>query len=366
MNVLIRRTLPTLLVPGLVIQAVMVGGGYATGRELVEFFLSLGAASGLVGIGITAALFSVSCMISFELARQYRAYDYLTLCRTFLGRFAFLFELGYLAALLLGLAVVSAAAGALLLQLAGLPEQIGSFLFIVTVGAAAALRTQFIEALISAWSVIFYLTYGALFVLVLVKHGDAMGAALLAQPVHLTPAVFSGVSYTSYNIPVVAILIFVARRFETRREALLAGLIAGPLVLLPGIALLLTLASFQDVTLTAELPVSAVLNVLGIPAFAMLVKLIILGALLKTGVGLLHGMNERIARASVDRGTELPPWARSALAIGALAFALYGANRVGLIDLIGRGYRYSAAYFFVVFLAPLLTLGAWRAFRRTP
>jgi uncharacterized membrane protein YkvI len=26
-----------LIVPGLVIQAVMVGGGYATGRELVEF-----------------------------------------------------------------------------------------------------------------------------------------------------------------------------------------------------------------------------------------------------------------------------------------------------------------------------------------
>ena len=352
-----------LIVPGLVIQAVMVGGGYATGRELVEFFLSMGAANGLIGIAVTALLFSLSCMTAFELARTFRAYDYFSLCRQFLGPLAFLFEVGYLAALLLALAVVSAAAGALSFELTHVPEVLGSMLFMALVAGIACFGSHVIERLISIWSLIFYLAYGGLFLLVLFTHGDAMRAAIGADPVDMGAALWNGTSYASYNITVVAILIFVARNFATRREALLAGAIAGPLILLPGIALLLTLSAFSGLVLTAELPVSVVLGQLGIPAFALLVKLIILGALIKTGVGLLHGLNERVARASVERGITLPGWARPALALFAMVLALYGASRVGLIDLIGQGYRYSAAFFFVIFLVPLLTIGVWRLIR---
>ncbi|MBN8842204.1 MAG: hypothetical protein J0H88_03060 [Sphingomonadales bacterium] len=349
-----------LIVPGLVIQAVMVGGGYATGRELVEFFLSMGAANGLLGIAVTALLFSLSCMTAFELARTFRAYDYFSLCRQFLGPFAFLFEAGYLAALLLALAVVSAAAGVLSSELVRIPEMFGSMLFMALVAGIACFGSHVIEKLISIWSLIFYLAYGGLFFLVLSSHGGEMRAAIGADPIEPARALWNGVSYASYNITVVAILIFVARNFATRREALIAGAIAGPLILLPGIALLLTLSAFSGLVLTAELPVSVVLGELGIPAFALLVKLIILGALIKTGVGLLHGLNERVARASVERGLILPRWGRPALALFAMLLALYGANRVGLIDLIGQGYRYSAVFFFFVFLAPLLTLGVWR------
>jgi uncharacterized membrane protein YkvI len=41
------------IVPGLVIQAVLVGGGYATGRELVEFFISKGPATGTAPISFS-------------------------------------------------------------------------------------------------------------------------------------------------------------------------------------------------------------------------------------------------------------------------------------------------------------------------
>ena len=53
-------------------QAVLVGGGYATGRELVEFFVSKGPATGLAGLALTALWFSAGAMVSFELARRYR------------------------------------------------------------------------------------------------------------------------------------------------------------------------------------------------------------------------------------------------------------------------------------------------------
>jgi uncharacterized membrane protein YkvI len=39
-----------LLLPGFAFKAVVIGGGYATGRELAEFFLPSGPRGGLLGI----------------------------------------------------------------------------------------------------------------------------------------------------------------------------------------------------------------------------------------------------------------------------------------------------------------------------
>ena len=42
------------IVPGAVFQSIMVGGGYGTGREIVEYFTSYGATGGLFAIGVAA------------------------------------------------------------------------------------------------------------------------------------------------------------------------------------------------------------------------------------------------------------------------------------------------------------------------
>ena len=52
--------------PGFLFQSVIIGGGYATGRELVEFFLSAGPLGGLVSILIVTVVFSVCMAIGFE------------------------------------------------------------------------------------------------------------------------------------------------------------------------------------------------------------------------------------------------------------------------------------------------------------
>ncbi len=38
------------LLPGFVFQSIVIGGGYGTGRELVEFFLREGPAAGYLGM----------------------------------------------------------------------------------------------------------------------------------------------------------------------------------------------------------------------------------------------------------------------------------------------------------------------------
>lgn len=356
------KTLQTYLVPGLVIQAVLVGGGYATGRELVEFFLSMGPLSGLIGMGLTAAIISIGSMIGFELARLGRAYDYRSFMGLLLGRGRFLFEIVYFAGLMLVLAIVSAAAGELLFDLLGWSHLLSASMFMAAVAVLVFFGNSVIEKVISVWSVIFYLTYGLLFVLVLDRFGDQMLASLTMEPFRPVDTVWNAVSYSAYNIPLLPVLIFVARNFKTRREAMLAGAIAGPLILLPGFAFLLTLSAFYPEINQSTLPVQTVLARLDSPGLALALQLVVLGALIKTGAGLLHGFNERLARHFADMDRPLRSGLRPLVALAVMMVAIVAATRIGLVDLIGSGYRYSALFYLAVLVIPLFTVGAWRAF----
>jgi uncharacterized membrane protein YkvI len=357
------------IVPGLVIQAVLVGGGYATGRELVEFFLARGPLTGLAGLVLTAVWFSAGTMVSFELARRYRAFDYQSFCRIFIGRVTLLFELGYYALLLLVLSVVSSAAGKLLLQMSGLPELWGSIGFMAVVAFVVFFGNSVIEKVISTWSIIFYASYGTLFARVVWKFGPELKAALASTPLDWSEAFRDSLSYLGYNVVIVPTLIFVARNFRSRSDALIGGALAGPLILLPGFASLLALAAFFPGILNEALPIATVLSRLDSPALSLTIELVILGAFVKTGVGLIHGLNERLARAWAEHGRPMPRMARSLVALGIMAVAVFVASSIGIIALIGRGYRFSSYFFLVIFFVPLMTRGWWLAVRerrRTP
>jgi uncharacterized membrane protein YkvI len=57
------------LLPGLAFKAVVIGGGYATGRELAEFFLPSGPWGGLVAMLLAMVIFSLVWIATFRFAR---------------------------------------------------------------------------------------------------------------------------------------------------------------------------------------------------------------------------------------------------------------------------------------------------------
>ena len=73
------------LLPGFVFESAVIAGGYATGRELVEFFLPAGPWGGLLGMLVSMLVWSAVLMVSFELARVARAYDYRSFFKLLLG-----------------------------------------------------------------------------------------------------------------------------------------------------------------------------------------------------------------------------------------------------------------------------------------
>src|SRR6476660_3866105 len=93
------------LLPGFAFKAVVIGGGYATGRELAEFFLPSGPWGGIAAMLLAMLIWSIVCVATFLFARLSGARDYLTFVRALLGPGWIAFEVAYLLFVVLILAV---------------------------------------------------------------------------------------------------------------------------------------------------------------------------------------------------------------------------------------------------------------------
>ncbi len=347
------------LLPGFVFQSVVIAGGYGTGRELVEFFLAHGPWGGLLSmLAVSTVIFSLVCASTFEFARRFAVYDYRSFFRTLLGRAWFLFEICYLALLLLVLAVVASAAGEILEQLLGLPFVAGVSGMLLAVGLLVFLGSAAIERFLSLWSFVLYAVYALFFVAALSAFGDRIGAAFST----FDPGpgwLVDGVRYAGYNLGVIPAVLFAANHARTRREAIASGLLAGPIAIFPGLLFFLAVSGFHTEVLPEPVPVNFLLERLGSPLFQLLFQVVLLGTLIETGTGFIHAVNERVASAYRERGRQMPALLRPALSTGLLVVGAAVAQ-FGLVGLIAGGYGTITWGFLLIYVIPVLTLGWWK------
>ena len=348
------------LLPGFAFKAVVIGGGYATGRELAEFFLPSGPLGGLFGLILTMALWSLVCAIGFAFARAFAAYDYRSFFKALLGRFWVAFEIVYLLFLALILAVVAAAAGEIGRAVFGLPQIAGTLALVAAIAGVTTFGNRGAEQLFKYASSFIYLIYALFLVLALASFGERIGPALSAD-VPTSGWAVGGITYASYNVvAAVAVLPFL-RHATSGRDAMVAGLLAGPLAALPAILFFLCMAAYYPAISGATLPSDYLLQRIDAPWFAMLFQLMIFCALLETGVGVVNALNERIDEA-LRPGVKqsLPPIVRLAIAAAVLLGSAFLASAVGLIDLIASGYGAFGYIMLALFVLPLLIVGTMR------
>jgi uncharacterized membrane protein YkvI len=109
------------------------------------------------------------------------------------------------------------------------------------------------------------------------------------------------------------------------------------------------------------LPSDFLLQRLNLPWFHLLFQLMIFAALLESGTGAVHAINERIAHAWRRRhAVPLGRAVRLAVALTILTGCMLLAQRFGLVTLIAKGYRALAAIFLLVYVLPVLTIGLAR------
>lgn len=350
------------LLPGFVFQSVVIAGGYGTGRELVEFFLSYGPVGGLLGmIFVSTVIWSLVCAATFEFARRWHAFDYRTFFVGLLGRWWFLFEICYVFMLMIVLAVIAAAAGSILEEMFGFPYAVGVLGIMGSVGLLVFWGSGVIEKFMAGWSFLLYGIYAVFCVLAFRSFGDVVVQTISTGAAEPGWAV-GGVKYAAYNLGVIPAVLFTIRHHRTARDSMVAGLLAGPIAILPGLFFLLAMLGQYPAVLDQAVPANYMLEVLGSRTFQIVFQLVLFGTLIETGTGMIHAINERVSSVFVERGKVMPSMVRPAVALGLLVIGT-GLAQFGLINLIAKGYGTATWGFLIVFVLPILGWGVWTLVR---
>jgi uncharacterized membrane protein YkvI len=138
-----------------------------------------------------------------------------------------------------------------------------------------------------------------------------------------------------------------------------AGLLAGPLGMLPGLAFYVAMIGYHQEIGAVALPSAFLLAKLRAPWFEWAFQLAVLLTLVDTGVPILHAVNERVAKAYEERRRLMPRALRPALAVGIMILSVYAASAVGLVGLIATGYGLLTYAFIALLVLPVLTVGIW-------
>jgi uncharacterized membrane protein YkvI len=352
------------ILPGFAFKAVVIGGGYSTGRELAEFFIPSAPWGGLAGMILAMLIWSAVCATTFLFARATRSLDYRQFFDHLLGPFAILFELSYFPYIVIVLAVFGAAAAALGTALFGWPPLAGTLCLIAGIVFFTTFGNASVERLFKWVSIFLYGTYFVFLVLATISFGSKI-APSFATPTFADGWAFRGVTYAGYNIIGAVVVLPVVRHMRSNADAIKAGLLAGPLAMIPAMVFFVCMCAFYPQIGHAALPSQFMLEQMHRPAFALVFQLMIFAALLESGTGSVHAMNERIAHAYQRmRLKPLPNAARLCGAALILVTSIFLAQRFGIITLIARGYRGLSYALLLIYVIPLMTYGVWWLWRR--
>jgi uncharacterized membrane protein YkvI len=351
------------VLPGLAFKAAVIGGGYATGRELAEFFLPSGPQGGLLAMLLSMVFWSIVCAATFAFAQAYASFDYRSFFKQLLGPAWLVFEIVYVLFAVLVLAVFGAAAGAIGTALFGWAPIAGTLVLIACICLFVAFGNASVERLFKWVSFFLYGVYAVFIVLALAAFGHRIGAQL-TTPVATDGWVVGGLTYAGYNVVGAVIVLPMLRHLRDRRDALIAGALAGPLAMIPALLFFVSMLAFYPEIASEPLPSDFLLQRLNAPIFHYSFQLMIFLALLESGTGFVHAINERVALVyAARRQGVLSGGARLAIAAIVLVGSIFLAQRYGLVTLIAKGYRGLAYVILAVFVLPLLTLGVWKLMR---
>ena len=316
---------------GLTFAGCFLGAGYVSGQELWQFFGSFGK-NGLFGLLLAISLLLAAGVMMILLGRMARSeeIDRLVVCwdmpllrgAVTLLELLFLFGVG---------TIMSAGVGALLGQLIGLPQWIGSGLFIAVV---ALVSLAGFSGMISAFSATVPVLAAATLVFgiwslaqsgVNIPEPQGGGSALLGSwPV-------AAVSFACYNLfGSIAMIAPLGKSVKSKRAAVGGIAMGAALLLLIAASVLVSVSASPSVT-AAELPMLALAQAKG-RVFGYVYGLLLLLAMFGTGLSSLVAFVGMV-------GAKHPAVGKNRVGFTAVcALLMFGGSLFGFGGLIGVVY----------------------------
>lgn len=285
-------------------MGIIIGGGFASGLEIIQFFSSFGPIS-LAGTLVATLLFAFVGMQVAQLGSQVHATSHKDLLSLIFGR-----HLGIVIDLLLtfflfgvGVAML-AGSGAMFKQLLDIEPFYGSLLMTFMVGLTLCLNTQRVVDVIS------WLTPGLIVVILAIAAyslftAEPDMAVLEAAAAQREPAaphwLLSAVLYAAFNIsvgfPMLAVIGGQApSAAQAGKGGILGGLGLGAMILLLNLCMFLNLDQLAGIEMPTLLLASNISPVLG-----WLMALAILAMIYNTAVAMFYGFTARFLPAETTR-----------------------------------------------------------------
>ena len=340
-------------------QGVLIGGGYGTGREFVEYLMKYGPLGGLMGMFfISLIVWSLILALTFEFSRKFKTYDYRSLLINLLGPFWLVFEAFYVVLLIIVLAVVGSVAGVMLRDYLSIPYLVGVTIMLAAIGFLTFKGSGVIEKSFAVWSLVIYGVYILFLVVSLLRFGNLTRENLTSAQI-LPGWAIGAFKYGLYNMCVIPAILFCVRHIETRTEAVSAGVIAAFMGLMPAFLLFVAIVGQYPEVVSEEVPAVFVLERAHAPELLIVFIIVLFGTLIQTGTGFIHGVNERLHASLRAKGKEFPNWQRPVVAIFLLLLSL-GLSSFGIIRLVAEGYGFISWGIFAIYFVPLMTLGVYK------
>lgn len=355
------------VLPGVILQSVLIGGGYATGREIVEFGAKFGALGWLGGIGIFIG-FTIVSILTFEFVRIFKTYNYKSLLEKLIGKGWIIYDVVYVLLAVLIIAVMASATGEIVESTIGIPYWGGVFGVIVIVGILQFFGSWLIERFETYGTIALYVGYLIFGVIVIsatwgnAKEVFATGNTSFVSNASIPSILWTGVVYVGYNLAVFPATLFTLKRQTTRKETVWSGVIAGVLMTIPWFLTYFAVMGFYpnaDV-LGASVPWLAMMQGIAGPGIVAVFGVVVGWTLIETSTGIIHGLLDRIDGALEEKNKPVLTGKQNAMVTVAVLITATIFAKVGIIGLIAKGYTYMAYAMIIVFLVPLLTVGVYK------
>ena len=311
---------------------VIVGAGFASGRELLLMFVDFGV-WGLLGAVVSASLFIFLGMALAGMGSRLRASSHKdvvnALCGRYLGAFVDLMITSFMFAVTV---VMLAGGGALLEQQFGIPALFGSLAVTVIVVAIVCLDVQKVIGMIGAATPLLILTAVAVALYGVATRGLSFGELdqlASQQDAGASHWLLGALLYVSYNIVAgVPFLSIMGGTAKTEKHAIWGGIFGGALLGVLMLVMSLGLLSRLDSVADLPMPMLSIATEIS-PVLGLVMAVVIFLMILNTAVGTLYSFSARLLPA----GTRT--FRIGSAAAGALAFV---GSLVGFVSLVGQVY----------------------------
>ena len=334
----------------LAFTGVIVGAGFASGQEAVQFFVAFGT-WGLAGALLASVLMIVSGIAILQFGSYFQAQEHTAVLSRISGKtMSWLLDIATVVTLFAIGFVMFAGGGSNLEQQFGWPVWVGALLMLVLVLVTGMLDVDKVSKIIGAVTpfVIVFIVFVTVWTLFTADY-DVAGLNVAAQEVQTTLPNWwiAALNYVGLCVmTAVSMAAVIGGNFLDTKAAGVGGLIGGLFFLV--MLLLLVAALFLEVETVggAELPVLALIDDIH-PILGLLMSVVIFAMIYNTAIGMFYALGKRLTRNRRE-------WYRPVFIVACLIG--FGLSFVGFSDLVSYVYP-ALGYLGIVMIAVLAV--AW-------